>query len=377
MIMVLRILNAVMRTYGKLDDTVKVLYTVKRVVKIQISDDMVAIQQELSSSLVLVWSNQNNSVITPVYPKRLKITDFKQIFAKKRKIYLVVEINKKDWCLFVSIDDTYFFSSKLCGLFVSTDVDICPVYMPPSTEGVIYTTTYSSPYGKSMLISLNDGSKWLPMQLDPPFRECSDNKCTFDLQLPCEIENIDHISPVEGLNIKLGNINIKTRKIGTYFFTTTAGLSWKAVANSSVEALFLNSGSIIFGANENIENFYFSFDEGNSWFFTPTNFYQYQLQSIVSNIFFTRTFITIAAIRKNDMKFLDFITIDVGNILVEKCKDSDYINWSINRNQQGCFHGQKVINYRKKTGVLCKDESPPEKYTVSYNCTCTRDDYEW
>ncbi|KAF1744644.1 hypothetical protein MXB_2560 [Myxobolus squamalis] len=345
---------------------------------------MVAIQiidQEFVKSLIVIWSNEKESPIYAVFPELTVVTDIKQIISQGGKIYLVLKINKNKWCLFGSFDDTGLFIRLLCNLFISKEANVCPLYMPTNIHGVLYARVHLSKLDSHMLISLNGGNKWLPMQLDPPFLECSNHKCTFDLQLPCESEKNDHMSPMQWLDTKYGHISINKRRIKTHFFTHTAGTRWKTVTHSSSEALFLNHGGIIFGANTNMKHFFFSFDEGNSWFFTRANIGKIQIVSSTLNNFFNATFITVTSIRERQEHLLDFITINlIGNFCLIKaktCNNSDYINWSLDRNQYGCINGQELVHFRKTPGLLCVDKSPQDKFTIKSNCTCTISDYRW
>lgn len=256
---------------------------------------------------------------------------------------------------------------------------------------------------KSM-ITHNDGAEW--GYITPP-KEDSDGKsfsCEDAILEKCSLhlhgyterrdprDTFSSPSAV-GLMMAVGNVGpyIGPYKEGNTFITRDGGVSWQEVFKGTYMWEYGDQGSIIVIVQEGVTTnvVYYTLDEGKSWKeyqFSDAKMTIDDISTVPSDT--SRNFILWG--RDSSSKGgLVTINIDFTGLTDRKCvlneydpaaSDSDYYLWEPSHplSDSNCLFGHVAQYHRKKLESDCfNGQAIQHLHSISKNCTCARQDYEW
>lgn len=258
-------------------------------------------------------------------------------------------------------------------------------------EGVFITNIVSNPGNENKKlktkISFNNGA--LFRYLEPPVKDyngkkysCSSSdleKCSLNLHSYTDrVDFRDTLSSGAGtgLLIGVGNVgeNLLAYEDCSTFLSTDGGISWKEINDKPYQYEFGDrSNLIVLVSNEETDSIIYSKDQGNTW----------KTLKVVENPVLIKDIITNPT--DSSLKFLlileDYtISINFAQLFKRQCSfdnKNDFEYKPLAHPDSKCIFGHE-IEYIVKKNVDCFVGMAPlkDKYRITKNCTCTRDDYE-
>ncbi|KAL6926932.1 hypothetical protein ACO0SA_004015 [Hanseniaspora valbyensis] len=258
-------------------------------------------------------------------------------------------------------------------------------------EGVFITNVVTNP-GKEnkklkTKISFNDGAIF--RYLVPPEKNfkgekysCSSTdleKCSLNLHSYTDRSDFrDSLSSGAGVGLLIGIGNVgesllPAEKCST-FLSTDGGISWKEISSSPYQYEFGDRGNIIvLVSNDKSDSIFYSRDQGNTWKTLKISEEPILIKDVITNP------------TDSSMKFLlissDYtISINFAELFERQCSfdnSNDFEYKPLLHPDSKCIFGHEVEYIHKKNPNCFVGMAPlKDKYKITKNCTCTRDDYE-
>ncbi|XBW36114.1 hypothetical protein QEN19_001690 [Hanseniaspora menglaensis] len=258
-------------------------------------------------------------------------------------------------------------------------------------EGVFITNVVTNTGAESKKlktkISFNDGASF--RYLTPPNKNFDGNnydctgkdieKCSLNLHSYTDRSDFrDSLSSGAGVGLLVG-IGSVGETLMPYeqcstFLSTDGGISWKEISRKPYQYEFGDRGNIIvLASNEKADSILYSIDQGSSWKTFKIADEPILIKDIVTNP------------TDSSLKFLiistDFtISLNFAELFNRQCSfesSNDFEYKPLLHPDSKCIFGHE-IEYIHKTNNECFVGMAPlkDKYRITKNCTCTRDDYE-
>lgn len=255
---------------------------------------------------------------------------------------------------------------------------------------------------KSM-ITHNDGAQWT--LIPPPAKDsegkgysCGSggkptDKCSLHLHGYTERRdprNTYASGSAIGLSFGVGNVgeSLSSRADASTFFSRDGGISWKEVKKGDCLWEFGDGGSILVlvDAGKPTREILFSTDEGDTWEtyqFSEKEVSVMDLSTVPSDT--SKNFLIWGTEAASDK--LVTINLDFSGLRDRTCnlnedtgESEDYYLWEPKHPLQegNCLFGHVEQYHRKNPKSHCwNDWSEAHVHSISHNCSCTLQDYEW
>ena len=252
------------------------------------------------------------------------------------------------------------------------------------------------------MITHNDGAQWGTLQAPPKDAEGHNFGCDVSDPKKCSLHLHSYTERKDprdtfsspsaiGLMMGVGNVGeyLGRKPEGDTFITSDGGVEWRPVKKGNYMWEFGDQGSIIVIVEEDVatRSVFYTLDEGQTWAeyqFSDTDFNVAAISTVPSDK--SRNFILWGKDSSSGSKIAT-INLDFTGLTDRRCKldendpeADDYYFWEPKHPKQkdNCLFGHITQYHRKKTDKNCFNElSFERKHSISKNCYCTREDFEW
>jgi hypothetical protein len=256
---------------------------------------------------------------------------------------------------------------------------------------------------KRTLITHNDGADWDALKVTGKDSEDKAYGCDIGKKEKCSLhlhgyterddQRETYSSPTAvGILIGVGNVGEQLDTVGdaNTFISTDGGINWKEAKKGAYAWEFGDQGSliVIVRRGKDVDNLYYSIDNGETW----------KLHNFVDHKIHVDSITTVPS--DTSLNFLvwgkdgnGLVTINVDFSEMKEFKktcdlddhnptDGDYEFWTPQHpfldDQEGCLFGHKAQYHRKKPGHMCRNGKKLDYlHNITENCPCTRRDFEW
>ena len=277
-------------------------------------------------------------------------------------------------------------------------------------EGVILVNTVANideaDQGKSKrlrtLITHNDGAQWAPLQAPSKDAEGRKYQCDPGDTLKCSLHLHSYTerrdpratfsSPsAVGLMMGVGNVGqyLGRKPDADTFITRDGGVEWHPVKKGNYMWEYGDQGSIIVIVEEDlpIRSVFFSLNEGIDWqeyVFADAGFIVTAISTVPSDK--SRNFILWGQDSSKGSNVAT-VNLDFTGLADKRCEldeknpeKGDYYLWEPKHPTQkdNCLFGHVAQYHRKRPEAQCYNGLDIQHlHSISRNCECTREDFEW
>lgn len=279
-----------------------------------------------------------------------------------------------------------------------------------SLEGVILVNTVANigeaDQGKSKrlrtLITHNDGAQWAPLQAPSKDAEGRKYQCDPRDTLKCSLHLHSYTerrdpratfsSPSAiGLMMGVGNVGqyLGRKPDADTFITRDGGVEWHPVKKGNYMWEYGDQGSIIVIVEEDLptRSVFFTLNEGIDWqeyVFADADFTVAAISTVPSDK--SRNFILWGQDSSRGSNVAT-VNLDFTGLADKRCEldeknpeKGDYYLWEPKHPTQkdNCLFGHVAQYHRKRPEAQCYNGLDiPHLHSISRNCECTREDFEW
>ena len=252
------------------------------------------------------------------------------------------------------------------------------------------------------MITHNDGAQWDVIKAPPKDAEGRDfgcdpsdtKKCSLHLHSYTERRdprNTFSSPSAVGLMMAVGNVGeyLGRKADADTFITRDGGITWNPVKKGNYMWEYGDAGSIIVIVEQEVatRSVFYTTNEGADWLefqFADTDYNIASISTVPSDK--SRNFILWGKESSSGSK-ITAINLDFTGLTDKRCvlneqdpEADDYYLWEPKhpRQHDNCLFGHIAQYHRKRPEKDCFNDLSIEKiHSISRNCSCTREDFEW
>ena len=252
------------------------------------------------------------------------------------------------------------------------------------------------------MITHNDGAQWETLKAPLKDAEGHDFGCDVTDARKCSLHLHSYTERKDprdtfsspsaiGMMMGVGNVGeyLGRKSEGDTFISGDGGVEWRSVKKGNYMWEFGDQGSIIVIVEEDVatRSVFYTLDEGQTWAeyqFSDTDFKVGAISTLPSDR--SRNFVLWGQESSSGSKIAT-INLDFTGLTDRRCKlneqepeADDYYFWEPKHPKQkdNCLFGHITQYHRKKIDRKCFNGPRIEqKHSISKDCACTREDFEW